>query len=509
MANESEKQRSDFVAERFSSNMLRHIARVFAFELVMKHPKVILLSLIVTLGCAGSYVKKVRATEEAFYNGDIDGAVTQITPLAQDSSARDRLLFYMEAGLIYHSKGDLKTSNEIFTRADEMADEIKTSITGSVGTFLLNDREGEFKGENFERILIKYYLALNYTLMGELDNAKRMLRKLEVDLKDMKYEDADYKQVLVARYLDALISEELAQYNDARVQYKNLENFGADAAWLARERYALAAKSRDAGDMAKYAANKAQQLEFPNIRTPQDKKNPGELVVIIETGKAAVKASRGNLMNDREFALALRIAIDVAILSHGKGLSTAGVIAMMGTADNPIPKFAPRENSPAPTLMLEDVTLPQAQRLTDFDYISQRNFNDNYSSYINKNVASIATKIVIAAVAADAAARSIRKSNDGIIGALGGLAVGLGAGAGVAATVKPDLRSWHMLPAGYAVIRVSLPAGIYNLGVQGQGVEGSGIVVYGNGNPQVEIKPGKKTFVSLRSFTRGLPADAK
>lgn len=461
------------------------------------------MAFLFLLGCAGSYVKKVRATEEAFYNGDIDNAVAQITPLAQDSSARDRLLFYMEAGLIYHAKGDLKQSNEIFARADEMAEGIKTSITGSVGTFLLSDREGEFQGENFERILIKYYLALNYTLMGELENAKRMLRKLEADLKEMKYEDADYKQVLVARYLDALISEELHQYNDARVQYKNLENFGADRAWLARERYALAAKSRDAGDMAKYAAGRAGVLDFPNIRTPLDKKHPGELILFVETGKAAVKVSRGNLMNDREFALALRVAIDVAILSHGKGLSTAGVIAMMGTAENPIAKFAPRENGPAPALLLEDVTLPQAVKITDFDYISQRNFNDNYSSYINKNVASIATKIVIAAVAADAIASSIRKNNDGLVGALGGLAVGLGAGAGVAATVKPDLRSWHMLPSGYAVVRVLLPAGVYNLGVQGAD---AGLVVYGNENPQIEIKPGKKTFVSLRTFTRGVDA---
>lgn len=461
-----------------------------------------LLLIFFLSACAGSYVKKVRATEEAFYTGDIDSAVALITPLAQDSESRDRLLFYMEAGIIYHNKGDLKTSNEILLRADEMAEQIKTSITGSVKTFILSDREGDFQGENFERVLIKYYLALNYTLMGDLEAAKRTLRKLEADLKDMKYEDAAYKQILIARYLDALISEELAQYNDARVQYKNLENFGVDATWLARERYVLASKSKDSADMAKYAAQKPELLEFPGIRTPQDKKNPGELVVIVETGKAAVKASRGSLMNDQEFAIALRVAIDVAILTEGKGLSTAGVIAMLGTADNPIPKFAPRENIVAPALSIENVRLPAPQRMTDFDVISQKNFNDNYSSYINKNVASIATKIVIAAVAADAAARAIRKSDNGIVGALGGLAVGIGAGGAVAATVKPDLRSWHMLPAGYEAVRVHLPAGIYRFSLSG--TEG-GLVVYGNDAQQVEIKPGKKTFVSLRVFTRGLP----
>lgn len=458
-----------------------------------------LAHIFLVVNCSGSYAKKIRAAEEAYYTGDIDTAVQRITPLAQDASAKDRLLYYMEAGVIYHSKGDYVTSNEIFTRADEMADEIKTSITGSVAGFLLSDRESAFQGENFERILIKYYLALNHTLLKDLAAAKRTLRKLEADLKDMKYEDAAYKQVLAARYLDALISEELKQFNDARVQYKNLEMFGADPAWLARERYALAARARDAGDMAKYAAHKFTLLET-GVRTPAGKE-AGELVVLAQTGKAAVKASRGNLMNDREFALALRVAIDVAILSQGKGLSTAGVIAMMGTAENPIPRFDVRDNSPVPPLSVLAAELTGSTVLTDFDVMAQKNFNDNYSSYINKNVASIATKIVVAAVAADALAREIRKNNDGVVGALGGLAVGLGAGGAVAATVKPDLRSWHTLPSGFAAVRVWLAPGTYSINVPDAT---SGYVVYGNHSESFEIKPGKKTFVSLRAFRRGL-----
>jgi len=431
------------------------------------------LALALLSACAGNYAKKIQATEQAFYSGDIDGAVAKITPMAQDSSARDRMLFYMEAGVIYHSKGDYSQSNEIFGRANEMAEEIKTSISDGAKSFFLSDREAAFQGENFERILIKYYLALNHLMLGELENAKRMLRKLDADLKDMKYEDSAYKQVLIARYLDALISEELKEYNDTRVQYKNLENFGVDAEWLKGERNLL-------------------------DHRPKDK---GELVVLIQSGKAAVKASRGNLMGDREFALALRIAIDVAILTHGKGLSTAGVIAMLGTAENPIARFDMRESGFMPPLALDGSPVNSGQILTDFDAIAHKNFNENYSAYINKNVASIATKIVIAAVAADQLAQSIRKNNNGIAGALGGLAIGLAAGGGVAATIKADLRSWRMLPAGFAAVRVVLPPGVYNLSLA---PEGTGLVLYGGDTTAVQVTAGKKTFVSLRAFKRGI-----
>ncbi|HRP70346.1 MAG TPA: hypothetical protein PLY93_12505, partial [Turneriella sp.] len=366
-----------------------------------------------------------------------------------------------------------------------MADSIKTSISDSAKAFLLSDREGEFQGENFERAFIRYYLALNQVLQGDLAAAKRTLRKLDADLKDMKYDDVAYKQILIARYLDALVSEELKEYNDARVQYKNLENFGVDTAWLNRERYTLAARAKDRADMAKYVSFKPDTL-LPSSEDPTSEKI-GELVLICETGKAAVKESRGKLLTDEQFMIPLRISIDIAVLSDGKGMSTAGIIAMMGTAENPIPRFVERDALPLPSIQIGGAAIPGFRELTNFDNMAQKNFNDNYSSYINKNVASIATKIVLAAVAAEAVSSAIRKNtNDNLIGALGGLAVGIGAGAGVAATVKPDLRSWHTLPTGFSATRLFLPAGKYPLQVDG---DGEAVIVYGKPALEVEIQP--------------------
>ena len=78
--------------------------------------------------------------------------------------------------------------------------------------------------------------------------------------------------------------------------------------------------------------------------------------------------------------------------------------------------------------------------------------------------------------------------------------LGIGAGGAVAATVKPDLRSWHMLPARFSALRIVLPAGTYQISTPAT----EGLVVLGNHEQPVEIRPGKKTFVSLRSFKRGL-----
>ena len=58
-----------------------------------------------------------------------------------------------------------------------------------------------------------------------------------------------------------------------------------------------------------------------------------------------------------------------------------------------------------------------------------------------------------------------------------------------------------MLPARFSALRVTLPAGSYQLKVA---AADPNRIVFGLDAQVVEIKPGKKTFVSLRSFRRGL-----
>ncbi|MFO1472143.1 MAG: hypothetical protein U1F27_14030 [Turneriella sp.] len=58
-----------------------------------------------------------------------------------------------------------------------------------------------------------------------------------------------------------------------------------------------------------------------------------------------------------------------------------------------------------------------------------------------------------------------------------------------------------MLPARFSAVRVALPAGSYRLKLA---AEDPNRVVFGLDAQTVEIKPGKKTFVSMRTFRRGL-----
>ncbi len=465
--------------------------------------KIFLLIIILLSSCAKSYVKKLQTTEEDFYQGKYNSAVNEIRELVQDADAKDRLLYLMEAGVILHSMGEYEKSNLALKDADNIAETIKTSISRQAAAFLLSDRKVNFKGENFERVLIKFYIALNYLMLNDYDVAKRYFRKLNYELKEMKYEDQKYKQNVAARYLDAIISESKGNYNDARVQYKNIQMVEPDNRHLLLSRYVLAEKESDAEDMTKYQAGKQSVLAFNKEMQPVSfHPKMGELIIIHQAGKAPTKESRGRLLEDEAFMVALRVAIHVAIVAEGAALSTTGVLAMMTTAENPVPIYMERDRlgSREIQVFLNDTSVGKTEIMNDYKTTAIQNFNDNYSKLVTKNVASIATKIVIAAIAADALSDKLEEGSKGnvFVSKLVRFCLGMGAGKAVAATVEPDLRCWRLLPSNFQIKRIFLEPGDYKISFKFR----SHNTITTHIPNMITVRSGQPTFVNFRSMTR-------
>ena len=458
----------------------------------------IIFLLLFFVACSPNYYEKIIKTENYFYKASFQDALNEIVPLVKDSSAKDRLLYLMEAGIILHTMGEYKKSIKVFEEADYIAETIKTSISKEALSFFLSDRESNFKGENFERVLIKFYIALNYVMLGDYERAKQYFKKLDFDLKWMKYTDDKYKQNLAARYIDAIISEYLGRYNDARAQYKNIAMLDPENKNILGDFYVLALKESDTEDILKYQEGKKYVKAFNlNLEPVEYTPEMGELVIIYEAGKSAIKKSRGRLLNDEEFAVALRAAIEMALIAEGAALSTTAVMAMIGTAENPIPIYVKRDTqleNPI-RILINNKFITETLIMNDYSETAIRNFNDNYSQYIAKNVASIATKIVIAAIAADKASKEIEKSTGS--NPFARVLLGAVAGKGVAETIKPDLRCWHLLPSNFQISRIFLQPGEYKFNIEFKN----------NINPllsnipfKIKIEPKKITFLNFRSI---------
>ncbi|EOQ96235.1 putative lipoprotein [Leptospira wolbachii serovar Codice str. CDC] len=465
--------------------------------------KTILFLSLFILGCASDYNKIIKATESAYYGQDYDSAIPKIRELYEGSSTKDKLLFLMEAGMIFHTKGDYVTSNKVFKEAEDLADNIRVSMMRSGLSFVLSDNESNYTGEDFERVMIKFYIANNYLLQGDTANAKIYFRRLDFELKEMRFMAAEYRQNNAARLIDAYVSEKLGRYNDARVQYKNMEQLVGKSQNLIADRYLLAVREGDSGDQAKYAAGRSsiQAYNSSMQRTSPENEKLSEVIIIHEAGKSAIKMSRGKLMEDEYFAVALRGAVEVGLYSKGAGASLTGAIAALSIAENPIPIYKERDpNGSLPKkYFINGVDVGYSDIMNNYSETAMNNFNENYKTLITKNLTSLSLKIVAAVIASEAMARAIESSgkskNNDLVSGLIRVAAGAAAGLAVSQTIAPDLRCWRTIPANFQVKRIFLAPGEYDFKVESPGS------IVTAAPKKLLVEAGKPLFVSVRSYS--------
>ncbi|MDD5582891.1 MAG: hypothetical protein PHS99_06735 [Candidatus Marinimicrobia bacterium] len=150
-------------------------------------------------------------TNTFIYEG-IDEALAKnefLTPIAQLEnikdkafSEKDRVLYFLNMGMLHHFAGNYSESNVMLTQAERGIEELYTvSVSKLASSFLLNDNALDYSGEDYEDIYLNVFKALNYAHLGETDASfvelNRMHHKLQ-QLED-KYVDisAKYQQAML------------------------------------------------------------------------------------------------------------------------------------------------------------------------------------------------------------------------------------------------------------------------------------------------------------------------
>ncbi len=428
-------------------------------------------------GCATSNYTDSR---ESFYKGNFTEAANSFRVHYDSSADKDRLLYLLEAGIVFHTQGNYKKSIQLFQQAEQQARFALESISESVSSFAINDNTTTYNGEHFELVLINFYLALNHILLEDYDNAKRYFRKLEMEHKILKLTEEKYQQNLMARYLDALISEYTENYNDARVQYTNIMSIDPDIN-ITGDRYILALKENDVVDQEKYSSGKSLIHAYnADLKRISYSSELGEIVIINQGGRAATRVSRGKIKESQEFQTALGASLQIAIQTGAANLEIPAILAAVGEAENPVPeyKIVDPVGSEPQQIYINGKLVSDMIILNDYSLTAMKEFNSRYSKIVTGNVASLAAKIVTAAVVARVAAEAAKKaaaeaksrlSAKGPLGHLASFATdkliesgsGYLAGKLAGALVKPDLRSWSLLPSNYQIQRFFLEPGEY------------------------------------------------
>jgi hypothetical protein len=215
---------------------------------------------IVVSGCA-TYGQGVKKSVDNIKKGQYQLAEQEMKK-ALKPDGDDRLLYYLELGSLKRLSGEYSDSNFKFETAEKIAEDLYTKKAGDVlSSMLLNPRQSAYPGNDFEKIYINYFKALNYIDMAEtsqdqssFEDAVVELRRLDYKLKSYEVEKGNYKEVedkkkqtfvkllnifkkfqgnwvdqdwlkfredAHARYLAGVIYEMNNDYDNARISYQN------------------------------------------------------------------------------------------------------------------------------------------------------------------------------------------------------------------------------------------------------------------------------------------------
>jgi len=186
----------------------------FRFVILLAAP-LILLSGCVTIPAAQ---QKVRMSAEA---GDYAGAAQSLENSRKDYGARSRYLFLLEKGLLLHLEGKYRESTDAFEQARRRYEELYTkSLSGIAASLVLTDYSMDYRGEDFERVLLNVFQALNYVMLGEYDEARVEARDADARLAaiNSKYPEKQknvYREDAFCRLLMGLLYEASRHPEDA------------------------------------------------------------------------------------------------------------------------------------------------------------------------------------------------------------------------------------------------------------------------------------------------------
>ena len=244
-------------------------------------------------GCA-SYASRVREPRNLFEMEQYDVAAEELKKLA-DRHDNDELLYLMDLGIVQHTAGLYPAAIQTFLKADKLAEVSDyTSISQEAGSVLFSDDTKVYKGQDFEKILINVYLAMDYTLSHQWDDAlvecRRVNHKLDMMISQGK---RPYEHNAFAKYLSAVLFDARKEYNDAFVDYRQFLKWDPGFPYLPAPLLRVADRLGDGEELDDY------RKMFPGIKHYRLGKNEGEIVLLLEQGDPPSRSKTRSIVSCR------------------------------------------------------------------------------------------------------------------------------------------------------------------------------------------------------------------
>lgn len=380
---------------------------------------------------------------------------------------QDELLYLLDAGMVAHLSGNYSESISYFEEAKRKYDELLTvSVTNQVSTWLINDKRAFYRGEDFERIMINFFQAVNFVMTHQFEealvearNADRMLTLINNQYPESQKNK--YKEDGAARLIMGILFEATQTpegQDDAYISYKKAleayenefyRNAGFDIPLILKQNILSLSKHLDPDGYKKF------KDKFSDIKEEESGKNLAEVYLIFYGGLSPVK---------HQFSLPIP-------LPNG----FVGKLAF--------PQYDRREYESAEgyfkAVSDKEEWNIELETIEDIGYLANSTLEDRKSRVIAKAVVRSAGKLIIEDVAENAIHESYGNTAGDIFRYIASLYN--------IASEEADLRSWQTLPDKIKIARLRLKPGKYRLYYQDHQIT------------DADLKAGDRKFFVYRS----------
>ncbi len=400
---------------------------------------------------------------------------------------RNLVLYYLDRALILHHDGKYKESNEFLEKCERLMEDLYTkSVSTSAASLTTSDNIIPYEGEDHEKVLVNMLWALNYTLMGnfeealvegrKVDNKLQMLRDRYAEenkkAKNPKEKvDVAYTEDAFIRYFMGILNEANGEINEAFIFYREayetyhnyLNLYGTPVPPMLKEDILRTAHALDFKNEYDH-----YQKEF-NTRESLSKKEiseKGTLVLIHYNGLGPYKED---------------FSINVAIPSQVNLVRVA------------LPTYKERSfRIDHAEIEIDSTIVGKTYIGEDITKIATRNLKDRYPRILKKTIARLVVK--------EAAKYGLRKASDsdnqavavaGFIAYIGYMIFG-------AATEQADKRSFRLLPAEIHLGKMYLDPGTYDLTLHFKDKYGNDVET--KTYKSITLEKGKAHFIAVRTY---------
>lgn len=437
----------------------------------MKAPRftLILVIVLLTASCAGMRTSQSQyADAEAYVRQRNYRAAAMVIEESKGSSyeEKDRVLYYLDLGMLYHYAGNYEESNTALTEAEYAIEELYTqSISKAIGSGILNDNALDYDGEVYEDLYINIFKSLNYIALGNTESAlvevRRVNNKLNLlqDKYNLMYDQYansgestqaevasatnDFHNDALARYLGCVLYRNMGDWDDARID-RNL--------------------------MVESFDRQPQLYPFPAVTPPDAKPVEGDEVPVnffVFTGQSPNKVASTYYIDSG------RNRINFTSVDQNSSdylYKLTGLTSMYTPGVSPglhikfqFPRMENRSISISGIRVYADGILISNLGLTeDMEHIAQTTFAKELPLTVGKTVTRALVKAILKEAGDSAINEQLDKSGLGLLKSL----VNFATDAAVDATENADLRISNFFPAQAYTGEIYLLPGNYNFTVE-------------------------------------------